>query len=277
MSLSLHRKLTGRSLGLLALGAALALGSVRSAEAGAWNEPTGHWLDINALSYYAVNTNGYNQLGQPAGSGLYQQLEFAPYIEYGLADRWTIGLQPRVQEIQQSNLPGTARAFGLVQLNLFARYQLYRDDWNAVAVQEQVDISGVQTGMQPQLAQPNDEYETRLLYGRNLALPHGWSGFIDLEAAYRFETEGWANQLRLDATAGLRPLPDWTLLVQSFNTVGVSTPNPGQPDYNLYRMEISLVHDLTPHVAVQFGAWHDLGGRDISLGNAGVLALWLRF
>lgn len=256
---------------------AFALGGPLPAWAGAWNEGEGHWLDVNTLSYYAVTTDGYNQLGQKSGSGRYQQIEINPYIEYGLTDKWTIGIQPRVQEIQQSNLPGTARAFGLVQFNTFVRFQLYRDNWNAWALQEQVDFSGVQTGTEPQLVQPNTEYETRLLYGRNFDLPGNWNGFADLEAAYRFETQGWANQIRLDIAVGVHPRPGWMILAQSLNTIGVTTPAPGQPDYNLYRVELSVVHELTPHIAVQIGAWHDAGGRDISLGNAGIVALWFRF
>ncbi|MGE4482744.1 hypothetical protein [Acidocella sp.] len=248
-----------------------------AAHAGAWPEPAGHWLMIDSLSYYQVGVSGYDTFGRPAGTGTYRQTEFSPYIEYGLNNRWTIGMQPRMQYVSQSGLPGTKSTFGLVQWNLFLRYALYQDNWNVVSVQGQVGPPGVANGDVPMLAQPNGEYEARLLYGRGFVLPNGWRGFTDLEAGYRVESNGWADQVRGDATLGLNVTPDWLLMAQSFNTVSVGHAQPGESDYNLYRVEFSAVRTLTPHISLQLGAWHDAGGKDIALGNAGVVAVWLRY
>jgi protein XagA len=271
------RRRAAAILWAICLGCCLLLGVQRKAQAGAWNEPQGSWLDINTLSYYSVPVRGYNQLGQPAGNGTYKQIELSPYIEYGLTPDWTLGVQPRLQEVIQSGLPYTASAFGLVQFNSFARYQIYRGDHDAFSVQGQIDIGGVQTGLVPQVAETNTEYELRLLYGHGFELKDGWTGFINVEGAYRFETQGWADQVRADVTLGLRPRQDWMLLLQSFNTIAATAASPGQPQYNLFRVEASVVHDLNDHVAIQFGAWHDAGGYHIALGNAGIVALWLRF
>lgn len=248
-----------------------------AANAGAWTEGQNDWLVINTLSYYRVTVSGYNPFGKPTGTGTYSQAEFSPYLEYGLTDRWTVGAQPRFQTITQSGLPGTGHSTGLVQLNLFGRYQVYRDDLNAFSVQAQLGIPGAATTENPQLAQPNAEYEGRLLYGRNLILPEGWTGFTDAEAAYRVEEDGYADQFRGDFTLGLSPVPHWTLLAQSFNTVSLGNVRPAQPHYDLYRVEFSALHDLSAHAAVQLGFWHDAGGENIALGNAGIVALWLRY
>ncbi len=247
------------------------------AMAGAWPEAPGQWLDINTLSYYQVSVNGYNEQGRPTGNGTYSQVEFSPYVEYGLTDRWTIGVQPRLQEVTQSGLPGTASSYGLVQANLFARYQLYRDDQNVVSVQGQFGAPGVANNRNPLLVQPNAEYEARLLYGRNLAIAASLPAFIDAEAAYRVEANGVADQFRGDVTVGLKPSPNWLILAQSFNTVSVGSAVPGETNYNLYRVELSVVRDISEHASLQLGAWHDVAGHNIALGDAGVLALWLRF
>ncbi len=256
---------------------ALGCAAASAAHAGAWPEPSSHWLGIDTFSYYRVQVDGFNQLGEPAGRGRYTQYEISPYIEYGLTNRWTIGLQPRAQYVVQSGLPGTGHALGLVQLNLFARYALYQDGWNVLSVQGQYGIPGAQNVPRPELAQPGAEYEARLLYGHGFKLPSGMNGFIDAETGYRIEVGGWADQLRADVTAGLRPTADWLLLAQSFNTVSLGHASSTGADYNLYRIQLSVVHDLTPHVALQVGVWRDMAGRNIALGNAAVAAIWLRF
>ena len=164
-----------------------------------------------------------------------------------------------------------------MQLNLLARYALYHDDWNVVSVQGQVGVPGKQNVPRPALAQPSAEYEARLLYGHGFALPARLTGFLDAEAGYRVEEDGWADQVRADVSLGLRPAPNWLILAQSFNTISVGRAAPTGSDYDLYRLQLSVVHDLTPHLAVQVGVWRDMAGRDIALGNAGILALWLRF
>lgn len=248
-----------------------------AAHAGAWPQDAGHLLVINTFSYYQVGVSGYDAFGRPAGKGTYRQTEYAPYIEYGLNDRWTLGTQPRVQQVSQSGLPGTKNTFGLVQWNLFARYAFYRDDWNVISIQGTVGLPGTANGNEPLLAQPNAEYEARLLYGRGFVLPNGWHGFTDLETAYRVESNGWADQFRGDATIGLNITPSWMVMAQSLNTVSVGHAVPGESDYDLYRVELSVVHSITDHISLQLGAWHDAGGRQIALGNAGVAAIWLRY
>ena len=253
------------------------LAAPSAALAGAWPEPQGQTLMINTFSYYQVAVQGYNQFGKPTGTGIYRQTEYAPYIEYGLTPKLTLGFQPRLQTITQSGLPNTGHAFGLVQANLFLRDALYQDNESVISVQGQIGIPGNATSGPPQLAQGNAEYEARLLYGRNITLPGGLAAFIDVEPAYRFEENGTANQFRGDVTLGLKPDDNWLLLAQSFNTISNGHAQPGESDYNLYRIELSAVRNINQVVAIQFGAWHDAGGKNISLGNAGVLALWLRF
>ncbi len=248
-----------------------------AAYAGAWPQAAGSGQLINTFSYYEVNVQGYNSIGKPAGHGSYTQIEYAPYLEYGLTNRWTIGAQPRVQELSQIGLPGTGRAFGIVQFNMFARYTLYRDDWNAVSAQGQLGIPGTATKAPPTLAQPNAEYEARLLYGHGFVLPNGWPGFLDAEGGFRLESNGNASQVRADATIGVTPVTNWMILAQNFNTISVGTAVPGSIDYNLNRVELSVLHTLGPRFSVQFGAWDDVDGRNISRGDAGIAALWVRF
>jgi hypothetical protein len=247
------------------------------AQAGAWPQEQGAGQLINSFSYYEVNVNRYDGLGKPSGRGDYRQFELSPYFEYGLTDRWTIGAQPRVQEVTQSGLPYTGRSFGLVQFNLFARYTLYHDDYNALSVQGQFGIPGTATAREPALAQPNAEYEARALYGHGFVLPNGWTGFVDSEAGYRLETNGNADQVRADVTFGVQPVPNWKFFAQSFNTFSVSGALPGEINYNLYRVEVSALRVLTPRTAIQFGVWDDVGGHHISLGDAGIVALWYEF
>ncbi len=248
-----------------------------AALAGAWPQPAGHWQAIEQFTYYQTATQGYDAQGRPAGSGTYRQLEFAPYIEYGVTDRLTLGMQPRFQTVWNSTAGGTRTSSGLAEFNLFARWTLARYANDVFAVQGTAGLPGSATSANPAVAYRNAEYEARLLWGHSLNLGGGVTAFTDIEAAYRARTGPDANEVHLDGTAGLRPVPRWLLLAQSFTTLGLRDNAPTGANYSITKLQISAVYSLTSHVAVQAGFYSELAGRNVSLGNAGLVALWLNF
>jgi hypothetical protein len=254
----------------------LCLPPLHTAWAGAWPQEPGQWQAIEQFTYYQAAVQGTGPHGEPVGIGTYHQMEFAPYVEYGLTDRWTLGTQPRLQSVWTESAGATKWSDGLAQLNVFARYTVYHGDYDVVAVQGQVGVPGAATSADPQVAYPNTEYELRGLYGHGFSLG-SWTGFTDAEVAGRLRMGADADEVRLDLTAGVRPVPDWMLLVQSFSTIGLRDNGPGGADYSITKLYASLVYDITPRVSVQVGGYRELAGRNVSLGNAGLLALWLKF
>ncbi len=263
-----------RRFALAAVLLAVAAGpAIHPAWAGAWPQEAGHGQVIVQGSWYRTHSVGTGPQGQKVPAGTYNQIELAPYIEYGLTDRWTVGAQPRAQYVTS----GGMSAGGLVETNLFARYALARWGSNVVAVQGLVGLPGTATARTPYVANPHAEYEMRLLFGRGFTLGGGMSGFVDAEFAGRARTGGDANETRLDVTFGLRPQPRWLLLAQSFNTLGLRDGRPGGADYSVSKLQLSAVYWPTPALGVQFGAYREIAGRNMPLGTAGLVALWLPF
>ena len=51
----------------------------------------------------------------------------------------------------------------------------------------------------------------------------------------------------------------------------------GGADYDVYKLQLSVVHDLDESVALQLGGWREVAGRNAGGGNALFGAFWLRF
>lgn len=262
---------------LVALVATALLIPPATALAGAWPQPAGGWQAIEQFTYYQTKTEGYDSEGRPAGYGTYRQLEFSPYVEYGATDRLTLGMQPRLQTVWNSTSAGTATSWGLAEFNLFARWTLAQYTNDVFSVQGTAGLPGGATSADPEVAYRNAEYEARLLWGHALEFGGGMSAFTDLEAGYRARMGPDADEVHLDVTAGFRPVARWLLLAQSFTTLGMRNSAPTGANYSITKLQISGVYSLTQHVAVQAGFYSELAGRNVSLGNAGLVALWLNF
>lgn len=264
----------------LALGLLIGLAfSADRAEAGAYPRDPGTWLVISQFDYAVSDTKGYDPQGHQTGRGTYTQIEFSPYIEYGLTPDWTLGLQPRTQLASLKNDAGGqgGTSAGLAQVNLFARYTVYRWDFDVLAVQAQYGVPGFAGRNNPQVASPWAEYEARLLYGHDFTLSDDLGGFVDAEIAYRLNAGHSADQIRTDLTLGLRPSPEWLVLAQAFLTFGLRNNVGNGNDYDQYRLQLSVVRQLTDDIWLQVGGWHDVGGRNVARSNAGIVALWFRF
>jgi len=261
----------------LMIGTAALCGQAR---AGAWPQEQDRWLVVNAFTYINTPTNGYDSQGRPSGHGTLSQFEFSPYIEYGVTDDWTLGLQPRVQYADlsvPSGQKGGGSKAGLAEVNLFARYTIYKWDYDVLAIQGMLGVPGTAGSGQPQVAIPWPEYEARLLYGHSFDLTDDMSGFFDTEIAYRLEGGHNADQLHSDTIIGLNPSPDWLLMLQFNATIGLGNNTGTGGHYNQYRLQAGIGTRLADETWLVLSAFHDLGGNNVALGNGALLAIWTRF
>lgn len=244
--------------------------------AGAWPQPAGQVQAIEQFTYYQTQTQGFDAEGRPAGRGSYRQIDVSPYVEYGLTDRLTLGMQPHLQTAWNTTGSGTKTSAALVEFDLFARWTLARHAGDVLALQGMTGVPGAASPPSSQLANRHAQYEARLLWGHGFRLG-SMSGFTDLEAGYRARMGPDANEVRLDATVGVRPARSWLLLAQSFTTLGLRDNRPTGADYTITKLQVSAVYSVSRHVAVQGGFYSELAGRNVSPGNAGLVALWLTF
>lgn len=266
------RLLTGLALAtnLLITGHALA---------GAWPQSEGRWLLVTQGSYSETNTTGYDQQGRKAGSGRYSQFEFSPYIEYGVTEEVTFGMQPRTEFVDLSYNTGRSRQqnTGLSQINLFARYAIYRWDFDVLSVQGQIGLPGAAARTQPQIAMPWTEYEARLLWGHAFEISSRTKGFLDTELGYRLNGGHSADQLRLDITLGIAPDPDWLILAQVFATRSLRNQRGTGGDYDQVRVQLAAANQIADDTWLELGVFEDVSGRKLGRARGVLSALWFHF
>jgi hypothetical protein len=227
------------------------------ASAGAWTQPAGDAFVSMGVSRYE--------------SGDYAETTVTTYGEIGITD-WLTGALA-----VEGDLPDGSDAIE-TGYSGFLRARL----WTGPAgdpLSAQVgwigDGGDVADLGAPQIAR-EDEVDARLLYGRGFdsALGPGW---LNVEAGYRWRLDISADELRLDATVGLRPWEDWLVMLQSFNTVGLRNNAPFGGDYDAFKLAPSVGYALSARATVVLGVEREIAGRNIDYGTRLRVSLWLDF
>ncbi len=102
--------------------------------------------------------------------------------------------------------------------------------------------------------------------------------FAEAQVGYRWRGGRNPDEIILDATLGVRPLPRLMLLLQGFNAVAL------QPDRRFgggrmrrHKLQPSLVWSSGEGWSLQVGAFATLAGRETPQERGLVAALWWRF
>lgn len=190
-----------------------------------------------------------------------------------------------LREVEFSDRFGSDRNFGLADPEVALRYRLSSPESRTVwSIQGLVKLPVDTSSATPPLGNEQTDVEGRLLVGRGFSV--GYRGaFWNVEGAYRFRDEAPADEFRLDATLGFDLTPDWLVMGQFFGIKGLENGSPisrpGNPtletDYDLYKMQLSVVWRIAPSVRFQVGYVRDLAGRNTGAGHGAIFALWLKF
>jgi len=264
-------------LGLLA-------GLVDAAGAAAWTQPAGQGLAIIKVDEYRSDTY-WDRERHSQDTATYRKFELNPYLEYGVTDRATVGANLFVLKVEQE---GSGSSTGLGDVELFGRYRLYSGGWDSLALQFLLKLpTGYDKNDAVALGAGQVDAEIRLLYGRggtygSAAGLRSW--YYDVEAGLRKRYGEPTDELRLDWLAGWRPTPDWTFEIKQENILALArvSPPPGAAvsrwaDYDLHKISVSVLYQLSTHIAGNVGLTYDIAGRNAGQGIAPYLAIWRRF
>jgi hypothetical protein len=255
---------------------AFAVMSVPSvAWAGAWTLPegTGQWL----AGFTATTSTMYFTGAGLAPTPRYTKEEAQALIEYGLTDRLTAIIIPGLQNIDIA-APTSAERAGLNYTEFGARYGFYESaDW-VVSGQGTLRVPGTTDTSNPAAIGYTDfQADVRLLVGHNFKIDDV-PGFFDVEAAERARTEGYPSEFHFDATLGIRILPKWMLLAQSFNVMSEGSGlSYFGGSYEYYKVELSALYTVMPTWQVQFGGVSTYAGRNALQENGFIVGLWHQF
>lgn len=245
----------------LAVAAAIALNLLMSfaAHAGSWTLPedTGT-LKFNTSRQSSADNKGLAML-DPTKS---ESFGFKPYIEYGLFDGLTMGLNNETRLVK-SSLDGelASRTDGFMTTQLFLRGRL-RDnkDWYMVSVQDLLRLPG-QEG--PGTADSN----LRLQYGRSGSLSIGkWTSTV--KTGFQPRLDHAPEKFQADLALGWRPSNHWQVTAQSLNTVGdAEQGSSGQ---------LAISRNITKALSVQVGGWQTVSGGNGEPHGYDAM-VWLRY
>jgi hypothetical protein len=217
-----------------------------------------------------------------SGNGLaptprYSKEELQGFLEYGLTDQVTGIFAPQLQNIDIAS-PTNAQRSGVGYTEFGARYGFIEDPTWVVSGQATLRIPGTDQITNPAAVGYTDvEADFRGLIGHNFKLGDT-PGFFDLELAERVRTDGYPSEVRFDGTFGVRVLPRWLVLVQSFNVISEGTGiSIFGGSYEYYKAQLSALYTVTDKWQVQFGAVSTYAGRNALQENGLVFGVWHQF
>lgn len=252
------------------------IGGWSAAAHGAWVEPRGDLLTISALTAYRADTF-LGPDGRAERTERFEKVELSSYLAYGYSNQLTIGAQPTFVRVRSTSTQGAPSRATLDNIEIFGRREIRKG--NGWVMSGQLNAK-FRSRNSPRI----DRRERRQYRDIEARLLSGHSGqwrrrsyFISAESGYRYRTGGAANQLRLDATAGFRPVRDWQLLLQNFNiNTATQSGDPGTR-FNLHKIQFSILKDTSRATALQLGGFTELAGRNTGAGHAIFGSFWRRF
>lgn len=242
---------------------------------GAWTLPEGEGLAA-LIGTWSNAGRAFYAAGNLATTPQTDKFELQGLFEYGVTDRFTVMLLPGLQHLDIAPPVGAQRT-GLGYFELGGRYRLFNGPSWVVSAQATLRAPGVFEPINPAAIGYSDpEVDLRVLFGKSGTVA-GWPVFADLQLGQRFRVGTPPDEFRADVTFGLRPLPAWMLLLQSFNVFAEGSSLPVFPDYRYHKLQVSIVHDLTPAWSIQLGGFSTVAGHNALQENGMLLGTWYRF
>jgi len=242
-----------------------------AAFAGAWTLPQG-----TGQAIVTATTSTSDHIFGFGPTPRYDKTELQALIEYGLTDRFTGILIPGLQHIDIA-APTSAQRSGLGYTEFGGRYKFLQGDAWVFSGQATLRVPGTNDTSNPAaIGYTGVETDVRALFGYSFAVG-SWPAFIDLQLAQRFRAGTPPDEMRFDATFGVRPAPRWLVLAQSLNVVSEGAGGPPFGSYDYYKFQLSGVYELTPALSLQAGAFTTYAGSNALQENGLILGAWYRF
>jgi hypothetical protein len=244
-----------------------------SAFAGAWTLDAGQG---DAIVGVTPSTAPEAFIGSKSLSPTYNKIEAEGLVEYGITDRLTAIFAPNLDSID-IGAPTNAQRTGLGYTEFGARYALLQgSDW-IFSAQATLRVPGTFDNSNPAaIGYTSFESDVRGLFGKSFSIG-SMPAFVDVQAAQRFSFSGPPNEFHADATFGLRPIPRWMVLLQSFSVISEGDRLPVFSSYNYSKVAVSLVYDLTKQWSLQGGAFTTYEEHNALEERGLIFGAWYRF
>ena len=241
------------------------------------------WVQAEKTLLLISRTDHFNaDLGQFENNGAsiesnYERIDAQTYVEYGLTQNIMVGGKAiyGTSWLRRGNDVQTAAGFS--EIEAFGQLQVFRKGKSAGSARIGLSRpSNFSSGARPALQSDGIDIDAAFLYGRNLT-----SGniklFSTLEAGFRKRTGSAADQISLHSTLGMEPGKRWLVLVESFSITSLGNNESGGADFDIVKIQPSILWRLSPRLGLQLGATQEVTGRNIDLGRSFFFGIWARF
>jgi len=242
----------------------------------AWVKPVSQGEFIN--NYYTYSVDSYfdsngNSVDLPQYK--YTKQEYNPYLEYGWNEHTTLGLALSIIK-EGSNSIDEDRNIDSVKI--FNRRKLYADDNFSLSLQAGLNIPIEYIKGKALTTTRIIEADSMLNAGYSFEHYNNWH-YVQLGIGYRVRSPYYSDMVILDFDLGLRPQPDLQFLAEftHYNSINNFDKNPNVNNYDLSKLQMSIIYDFVPDYSVQAGFYRHIGGRYTGGDGGMMVALWHRF
>lgn len=254
--------------------------------AGAWTANKGGFYEKASFNFYYADKS-FDRDGNRrdlTDHGEFTDYNLSNYFEYGITDSLTVLNSISYKWLENDNDLSRAKAHGIGDIDLGARYRLFQSDAvGVIATQLLVKIPGGYDRNDP-LPMGNDQYDTelRLLYGRSLypKLP----GYANLEIGYRLRAGAPSDEFRYLVEIGFdlgrnfftRAKLDGIYSIDNGSKVDGSGNPTTTNNFDLGKLDLTLGYQVTPAMGVELGYRPDLYGQNTAAGANYSVALYFK-
>lgn len=243
--------------------------------AGAYTLPEGEVK----LFVSALKTSGdryFDHRGRLKSRPRFTKFDLQFFGEYGVTGFMTLFASTTTQSIQIKD-DVRSRYFGLGRSEVGARIRVLDSSGWIASVQSSGVVAGTRGRGLAVIGETDHQIDARGLIARNFTAL-GRPAFIDLQAGYRIRTGDPADELRVDATFGLRPLPSVLVLLQSFNTFGRERWRGPYPlKQRIHKVQIGALYDVSDAISLYAAGFMTPTARDALDEQGVVLGAGYRF
>ncbi len=255
---------------LAAAGAVFAVSD--AAHASPWARIDGEALVITRADYFQTDL-----ISQDPAGGTFRAFNSDTYIEYGLTDDFMIGGKVVYGSSWLTNSYTTSSDTGFAEFEAYVQHQFLRNDRHAASVRLS---AGKPAALHPDahsdLAAGGADVEIAALYGSNI-LRDPVKIFAAAEVGYRKRIGLSADIVKTQLTVGFEPSRHWVFLVEAFSATSIRNEELNGADYDLVKVQPSIVYRFNHRWAVQGGFSQDVSTRNLAPGRSYFISLWSAF
>ena len=247
-----------------------------SAEASAWNRKNGELLAISSTSYFNADLT---PVETPSGTltSRFERIDSGLYAEYGITDRLMLTANAVYGTRWLRRGFETETENGFSEIGLHLQRQLVRNNRGAIAIRAGASLpADFAAGARPGLASDGVDVSFGVLAGLDTSIGKTPIFFTN-DISYIRRTSFASDQIRVDSALGIKFTKRVHLLINQFTTVSVSNEKVGGADFDVVKLQPSLVLNLSPRWSIQAAYTYETATRNLAPGNAAILSFWTRF